>query len=309
MNEVMSLQPGRSEPAEEFHPFTWWSPYNRLWTTHNIRIAQKVGLKLVLIALDSVIIFFSCIAYRANKTGLASIFSRAKTSLPVVVLDVGLHRKANQVKVVAQWLAHDEANFRILGFEANPESADAATKALKRYPQTRVLNMALIGPSYEGDSIELFCSTRAEGVGDNIFGHRPATKDTGKVFTVAARRLSSVIAAENIDLDRTCVLLRMNIEGAEFEVLKDLDDAGILGKIDGFFGAWDDVGKLRPALDVEFRKFMADRGIRTTPFNDRDLGVKWPFRLRKRAIRYAIRTALGYAQRRKGGAAASTGAR
>ena len=91
----------------------------------------------------------------------------------------------------------------------------------------------------------------------------------------------------------------MNIEGAEFGVLADLAEAGLLEHFDGFFGAWDDMYKNDPSDDEAFRAFLRKHRIRSIPFNDRDLGSGAVFALRKAAIRFALRTAM-LGRRRRG---------
>ena len=69
-----------------------------------------------------------------------------------------------------------------------------------------------------------------------------------------------------------------------------LIDVGFARHVDGWFGMWDDVGKINPEADREFRARLAANGIRPVTFNGRDM----PFRLRRACIRYAVRTAVRY---------------
>ncbi len=69
------------------------------------------------------------------------------------------------------------------------------------------------------------------------------------MIEVPALRLSRFISQNEAISPDAIVTLRMNIEGAETFVIEDLRDAGLIGRIDGFYGMWDDLYKIDPALD------------------------------------------------------------
>jgi hypothetical protein len=97
------------------------------------------------------------------------------------------------------------------------------------------------------------------------------------------------------------VLLRMNIEGAEYDVIRDLMETGVSGCVDGWFGMWDDVAKIDPDRDREFRSLLACEEISPFTFNGRD----FLFGPRLRCIEYDISTTIhGVLRRRRAGAAA-----
>src|SRR5438034_4671037 len=93
--------------------------------------------------------------------------------------------------------------------------------------------------------------------------------------------------------DRIC-LLRMNIEGAEFDVLQDLVESGLATNVDGYYGMWVDVSKINVKRDAEFREFLSTNGISSMTFNGRD--VRWRFRMK--CIEYDMNTSVMVGSRR-----------
>ncbi len=107
-------------------------------------------------------------------------------------------------------------------------------------------------------------------------------------------RLSDWLREKNISLEDRICLLRMNIEGAEFDVLQDLVESGLATNVDGYYGMWDDVSKINVKRDVEFREFLSRNGIRSMTFNGRD--VRWRFRMK--CIEYDMNTSVMVGSRR-----------
>ena len=80
----------------------------------------------------------------------------------------------------------------------------------------------------------------------------------------------------------------MNIEGAEYDVIKDLVHSGLSERMDGFFGMWDDLSKIDIERDDDFRAFLLRNRIQTFPFNGRDLEHAF----RKKCILYHVHTCI-----------------
>jgi hypothetical protein len=80
----------------------------------------------------------------------------------------------------------------------------------------------------------------------------------------------------------------MNIEGAEFDIIKDLAEREMAHKISGYYVMWDDLSKINARQDAKFRAFMAENSITSFTFNGRDFKV--PGRIA--CIEYDIHTSL-----------------
>jgi hypothetical protein len=136
--------------------------------------------------------------------------------------------------------------------------------------------------------VVLFGDESGDGISSSLYRPGPAQR------RVPALRLSDWLRHESLADGGRVLLLRMNIEGAEPEVIADLIDAGLHGYVDGWYGLWDDMGKIDPQRDAAFRRLLRAHGIRPVTFNGRDL--RWPWRVR--CIAYDMRTSLRAGARR-----------
>ena len=109
-----------------------------------------------------------------------------------------------------------------------------------------------------------------------------------RVSLPKADRLSDWLRERNIALEDRICLLRMNIEGAEYDVLQDLVASGLAPHIDGYYGLWDDISKTAIPRDREFRTFLSRHHIRSFTFNGRD--VRWG--VRRKCIAYDLHTSV-----------------
>lgn len=257
-------------------------PHQRLWNLYLTPVAKRVGLRKPLILADSLLLWAEVLLGRLRRRD-----ARRGTAASdrVVVIDLGQHVDPRQITAMLDWFGTEVA-LEIYGFEAHPDYFEAAKAKLAERDNVVLENLALVGPDFAGDHVRLYLAG-GRGVGDSIYARR-----SDDFITVPAVRLSRYLADKGVDLAAQPVILRMNIEGAEFGVLQDLAEAGLLEQIDGFFGSWDDMYKTDPKDDERFRAFLRRHRIRSIPFNDRDLGAGAVFAFRKGAIRYALRSSM-----------------
>lgn len=274
-----------------------WHPYKGLWNRAVLRVATRPTKALnhlviaSVVAADTSILFMRAVARRVALAGPGSILSGVQVGAdtPVVYLDLGTHREGAELR----WMAEDVLprcvdSFAAYGFEASERSFAAASEALSRIDEVEVVRVALVHEVPEGGTVRLHTSQK--GLKDSI--HRPAES----FEDVTAQRLSDWLSERGIDLGRSVCLLRMNIEGAEFDVLEDLVERNLAGHIDGFYGMWDDLYKFDRPRDRQFRSFLVRHGISSLAFNGRDM--RWCMRLR--CIRYDVHTSLMAGARRVG---------
>jgi len=215
---------------------------------------------------------------RLSRVGATSLLE-VPPSVRVVYLDAGLHRKASQLRLVSKWFG-GRYDLRSYGFEAHPDYLRDAANALQGTSGVSFVNAALVGPG-QGSSVELYVSA-GTGVASSLLRPQPES------IKVPALRLSDFIAKEKIDVERSVVLLRMNIEGAEPYVLEDLFSTGLIEHVDGFYGAWDDPHKIGGEIASRFDRVMTETGIETFRFNDKDCRS----RLRLAIIHYDMITSI-----------------
>jgi FkbM family methyltransferase len=274
-----------------------WHPHQRLWNWSLVDLVNavvpegrfRVLLVQSIIQVDSFLLALTVLVRRVIVLGIRPLKGSSEARRPkMLYIDCGVHVRGEQIRYMHRWFA-DRYDIETLGFEASTERFPEAEAALADLPQIHLLNVALVGPAYDETDVRLY-KTGGEGKGDSLFAKR------GKRYEVVpAQRLSDLLINMGDDLDRMPIILRMNIEGAELYVLEDLVASGLVGKIDGFYGMWDDLSKIDRNLDRHFRRLMRTEGIKTMTFNDRDLGLS----LRRFAIRTDIDTRVRHALRIK----------
>jgi FkbM family methyltransferase len=258
-----------------------WNPHQKLW---NWRLVD--GVQRVLRAVPGA----GALATRAiivADTGLlwGRVLARRWASRPlrphdasrtVVYIDAGLFRDGRELELAALWLRPYRT--RLVGIEAGPVQFSAAARNLQHL-DAEFVHAALVGPDHEGQTVTLYLTGRHGGHDDSLF----AVPGTTPV-EVPAVRLSDIIHAATEDV----VILRMNIEGAEELVIADLAAAGVLERVRGFYGMWDDLSKIDEQRARRFRERLRALNIEPITFNGRD--IRHPARLA--AIHYDIETSI-----------------
>lgn len=234
-------------------------------------------------------IFKRAVLFRLRRLGFWSLFKRLKAhEQKIVYIDAGLHKKALEFNLVGSWYSRFP-NFEFFGFEAHPAYyAEACRNSPSNSKAFQMVNVALVGPN-DKPSINLYLDGR-EGLGDSIL-----RKGSEHFITVPAIRLSEFLKKNGINPIKDVIILRMNIEGAEVLVLKDLQDSGMLRFVDGFFGSWDDIRKIGGELLQDYRAIVRKSKIQHLGFNNRDLRSA----VRRFSIRYQMETCMMIGIKRK----------
>lgn len=236
----------------------FWHPHQKLWNWRLYdglrRLPGGKWFARLLIEVDTWLLAARCEPAK-EPTG------------PFLYVDCGVHQQGLQVRLMHEWFPQAA----LIGFEASAEHYEKASAGLADITGLELRQEAVVGPDHQDQTITLY-KTGGDGKGDSLFAERGSVTET-----VPAVRLSSVLA----DHPGLPVILRMNIEGAELYVIEDLIAAGMLGRVAGFYGMWDDLSKIDPAEDRRFRRLLAEHHIRPITFNDRDC----PYPRRLKAIR------------------------
>jgi FkbM family methyltransferase len=267
-----------------------WHPRQRLWNralvsaieaTLGSRRAAAPLIWLVMLA-DTVLLLGRVARRRLRLLGVRSLLPRPRrTRSPVLYVDCGVHEHGDEIRLVHRWLA-GRCDLRIVAFEAASRQFAVASEALADVPALDLRRQALVGPDHTGATVTLHRSPG--GYADSIFADGGADREE-----VPATRLSAVLLADHARHDGP-VIVRMNIEGAELAVIEDLVVAGLDGRIDGWYGLWDDVGRIDPTLHARFSRLLVERDISPLTFNGRDVG----YALRRLAIRIDLATSIGH---------------
>jgi len=205
----------------------------------------------------------------------------------IVGLVVGTHRKAAELDLMVRRILPKLADrFIAYGFEAVQEYARDARRRFTHDSRVQIVHAAV----YSTSGTVALQRTGHDGLGASLYR---TGADQEEVPAVA---LSEWCEKRRIDLRRTICLLRMNIEGAEMDVIQDLAAHDLLGSIDGYYGMWDDAAKIDPVRGLAFQALPEHHGISPCTFNGRD----FCFAPRMRLIEYDIQTSLLAGARRVG---------
>lgn len=277
----------RSDDLKRHPGWLLWDPHQGLWNRHLMRGIRALtrsrlvrGMLIrILVYLDTGLLWVRVLARRLRLLGPAALLRRVEGQR-ILYLDCGTHREAAQLRAVHAWFGARN-DLRSEAFEASPDHHARAREATAHLEGLRLHHLALVPPDHDAPTVRLYLAGES-GVGDSLVARR-----SERFVEVPAARLSEHLRGI-LEADPRPVVFRANIEGAEFGVLRDLVQAGLVDRIDGFMGMWDDVAKIDPARDEEFRALLRAHGIRSCTFNDRDMG--WP--LRAAAIRYDFATSV-----------------
>lgn len=198
------------------------------------------------------------------------LFNRKKiNNCTVYYIDAGLHVKGEQLAEVIGWLS-SKKNVVFIGFEANPKHAIEAKKAFSQYPQVLVENYALVGPAFESGEVSFYVDRYGRGLGDTTSKKRAQQRRMEEI-SVPAIRLTTYLKNLGADPCQDTILLRMNIEGSELDVLKDLEHESWIDKIQGYYGSWSDVYKISDQDGRILEKMKADYNIKNITFNSGEI--------------------------------------
>jgi hypothetical protein len=225
---------------------------------------------------------------RVSALGLRAVFAAAiRPGTRLTYIDIGLHKRALQLRYVKD-LFGKALDLRTIGFEAHPDYFRAAAAAIGPGADDNLYNLAVVGPG-QGGTVRLNLNG-GDGLGDSII------RAMGDVaIDIKAVRLSEVLKNAGVDRSADVVILRMNIEGAEVFVLEDLVQSGLIPRIDGYYGYWDDPQKIGGDIARRFSDIMSRTRIENFPFNDREFRS----RVRLWAVRYDLNTTIMAAVRKR----------
>ncbi|MDJ0799802.1 MAG: FkbM family methyltransferase [Calothrix sp. MO_167.B12] len=239
---------------------------------------------LAIVLLDTFILFLRAFITRVSLLGISNIFHQARVpdNISILYLDVGTHKEGSELLLVVDEILPPICNnFEAYGFEANQESFEQIAKKFADRENVQLIHKALVHNLPSNGKIKLY-KDMGSGLADSIYRH------TTQYEEVECMRLSDFLIESRLIKDNRIVLLRMNIEGAEYDVIQDLVENKLNNCIDGYFGMWDDVSKIDIGRDAEFRTFLAKHQINSFTFNGRDL--YWSFR--RKCIVYHMHTRI-----------------
>lgn len=277
-----------------------WHPHQGLWNWRLVgavrarfpgSIAAKLTVKAIIL-LDTVLLAVQALRRRVSKAGLASVLEtpRVPSHIPLLYFDLGTHKEARELSfMMNEILPRYSDNFTAYGFEACRDFWEQARALFTDRTNVQVVHGALCHHTMPaGGRIRLY-KGQGDGLEASIYRQNLAEYDE-----VDALRFSDWLRDNHLELNNSLCLLRMNIEGAELDVIQDLVEHDLAASIDGYFGMWDDVSKIDARRGEDFRALLATHGIAPFTFNGRDFRS----RIRTKCIEYDIGTSIHVGLRR-----------
>ncbi|MCF6297594.1 MAG: hypothetical protein L3J08_06375 [Flavobacteriaceae bacterium] len=266
-----------------------WHPYQKLWNIDFLKFINKaipnkyiVGkTRKGIILLDTLLLLLRSLKrdFKRNKK-YGNLFNIK--DVPINYFDIGTHKKGSEIEFIIKNLFDIyNFNYHVYAFEASPTMAYEAKEALKSFKEVRVTNLALCEDVPESGVIKLYKS--AGGLGNSFYKN-----DSNEYEESPADSLSNFIRNNKINLSSSINILRMNIEGAELGVLKDLYKNDLLKYFNGYYGMWDDLEKIDNHEQKYAKAFLKKINIDPFTFNGRDL----KFNVRKKVILRDIKSAI-----------------
>lgn len=164
-------------------------------------------------------------------------------------VDVGLH-EGNEISMfLGELEGLPNTRIRVYGIEANPQYAEYCKKRYVGDDRVTIRNFAV---GLGGGNCRLYLDSDV-GEGSSLYNDK--VNVTAEYVEVPKRLLSEWLTEVGIipKPERTINIMRMNIEGAEWEVIRDFDSKGVFSEFDllcGSHKSWlTDMHKIRSLQD------------------------------------------------------------
>lgn len=269
-----------------------WHPHQRLWNWGLVGAIRKIIPQSALnepiigmiVLIDTLLLLLHALKRRLSLLGLTTVFTKARVpdDVSVLYLDLGTHREGAELALMIDSILPKICDkFEAYGFEANEETFQQVNKKFLQKASVGLVHKALCNTIPVNGKIRLYHNGPG-GLGDSVYRQSDSYED------VDAIRLSGWLRENNLALEDRICLLRMNIEGAEYDVIEDLVENGLARLVDGYYGMWDDICKIDRQRDDRFRAFISENDIRPFTFNGRD--IRW--RIRIMCTEYDVNTSI-----------------
>jgi len=267
--------------------------FQKLWNWRLIQHIKRwvlmprlaILLERMVIHIDSVILCCSVILKRLQALGLVSLWKTQPKQFiqrPVVYIDAGLHQNGAELGfTINKVLPAFSERIVAYGFEANRRSFDIVSEKYADRPSVQIEHAALVHTDANSSQVKLY-HNGASGISDSLYRVGPDYE------MVPGVSLPVFINKHSLLDENAILILRMNIEGAEYDVLQDLVKSGLHHRIACYMGMWDDLSKIDQRQDQQFSRFLKHHSIKPVTFNARDLS--WP--LRRWSISYHLYTCI-----------------
>ena len=182
----------------------------------------------------------------------------------ILYVDFGTHEEAQEISMFLSATATLNSEVIVYGVEAHPLYAENVVEKFEAFDNVIILPVAVAAKS---EKVELYISESSNGHGNSIF----ATKnnvDIDQKITVQGIDGGALISTLMLLHAPDIVIVKYNIEGAEYHLLNSIIDNDLQGEIDIFCGAPSDMHKVAvlKSLEKEFLYYINQQGIHRKDF-------------------------------------------
>ena len=182
-----------------------------------------------------------------------------------IYLDLGLYRATEMIWMVESILPDlGITDYEAHGFEACRNYALDAEDYFRKNEKVHIHHMAIGG--FNGAGKLYYAKNK---LGHSIFSSKNNVSKS-KFEVIVVRKFSTWVERQGIDLENALVMMKVNIEGAEYVFFQDLIDSGLRKHVDIISGAIDDVKKVKGYADKieDYYRMLRDNGIACIPFTE-----------------------------------------
>jgi FkbM family methyltransferase len=154
--------------------------------------------------------------------------------------DLGLHKDAAEIDMFISICKNCDFKYTIYGFEAHPEYCHYLSKKYSDDVNVNIINKAI---SYRNGKIELYIAEENDGEGNSIFRTKKNV-NRHRSITVDSVLFSYWLFYNVPNFQMLNNILRFNIEGAEWYLINDLNNEGLLKYFRIIMGSSPDIPKV-----------------------------------------------------------------
>lgn len=182
----------------------------------------------------------------------------------ILYIDFGTHEEGQEISMFLAATATLNTEVIVYGVDAHPVYAEVVAEKFEALDNVIILPVAVAAKS---EKVELYISKSSNGHGNSIF----ATKnnvDIEQKITVQGIDGGALISTLMLLHSPDIVVVKYNIEGAEYHLLNSIIDNDLQSKIDIFCGASSDMHKVAvlKSLEKEFLYYVDQQGINRKDF-------------------------------------------
>lgn len=183
--------------------------------------------------------------------------------MKVTYYDCGLHKEAPEIDMFLEICQELGLDYQVYGIEACSEYIPQIQEKYAQDPNIEILHRAVSGTN---EMLRLYKTTAFDGEGNSIFDTKNNVNPNwyedvqGLVMSTFIERTA----------EGDLIVLKFNIEGAEYYMMNDLLISEVYKKIDIFCGSTPDIHKVREieVYQPDYEQRLIDAGIVVSLFHN-----------------------------------------